>query len=186
MTLAVRGTVELFRLMKREKELHLEILSFSISHDHETVRIYSHYPMIDGDKTTFYRHPIKKFNFTSEEGKDKWTSYKFTKNVYDIWMPTHLKRIRSVIDKLPSDLNFEVSEPGESGLSQGLESHHLYDQSSHDTASLLEDADSQPSRVGSRDVTPDTFLSQRIDGKAFKKPKKRTRPVELHQSKDSV
>ncbi|KAH9213503.1 hypothetical protein DL95DRAFT_506308 [Leptodontidium sp. 2 PMI_412] len=168
MTLALRGTVELFRLMKREKELHLEILAFSISHDQETVRIYSHYPMIDGDKTTFYRHPIKKFNFTSEEGKDKWTS------------------IRSVIDKLPSDLNFEVSEPGESGLSQGLESHHLSDQSSHDTASLLEDADSQPSRVGSRDVTPDTSLSQRIDGKTFKKPKKRARPVELHQSKDSV
>jgi len=182
MTLAVRGTVELFRLMKREKELHREILGFSISHDHETVRIYGHYPVIDGDKTTFYRHPIKKFDFTSEEGKDKWTSYKFTKNVYDIWMPTHLKRICSVIDKLPSDLNFEVSqhsEPGESGLSQGLESHHLSGQSSHDAPSLLEDADSQLSRVGSRDVTPDTSLSQRIDGKAFKKPKKRARPIEL-------
>ena len=189
MTLAVRGTVELFRLIKREKELHREILAFSISHDHEAVRIYGHYPVIDGDKTTFYRHPIKKFYFTSEEGKDKWTSYKFTKNVYDIWMPTHLKRICSVIDKLPSDLKFEVSqqsEPGESGLSQGLESHYLSDQSSHDAASLLEDADSQPSRVGSRDVTPDTSLSQRIDGKAFKKPKKRARPVELRQSQDSV
>ncbi|KAF4628751.1 hypothetical protein G7Y89_g9402 [Cudoniella acicularis] len=120
MTLAVRGIVELFRLVKREKELHRQILAFSISHDHRTVRIYGHYPIIDGEKTTFYRHPIKEFSFTSEEGKDKWTSYKFTKNVYDIWMPTHLKRICSVIDKLLSDLNFEVSqqsEPGESGLS---------------------------------------------------------------------
>jgi hypothetical protein len=89
-------------------------------------------------------------------------------------MPTHLKRICSVIDDLPPDLDFEVSqqsEPGESGLSQGLKSHHLSDQSSHNTASL-EEADSQSSRVGSRDVTPDTSLSQRIDGKAFKKPKK--------------
>ncbi|KAI9747639.1 MAG: hypothetical protein M4579_007424, partial [Chaenotheca gracillima] len=34
MTLAVRGFVELFRLVKREKELHREILAFSISHDH--------------------------------------------------------------------------------------------------------------------------------------------------------
>ena len=75
MTVAVRGTVELFRLMKREKEFHREILGFSISHDYETVRIYDHYPGIDGDKTTFYRHPIKKFNITSEEGKDKWASY---------------------------------------------------------------------------------------------------------------
>jgi hypothetical protein len=110
MTLAVRGTVELFRLMKREKELYWEILAFLISYDHETVRIYGHYLVIDGDKTTFYRHPIKKFDITSEEGKDKWTSYKFTKNIYDIWMPTHLKRICSVIDALLSDINFEVSQ----------------------------------------------------------------------------
>ncbi|KAM0127296.1 hypothetical protein ACHAP3_008864 [Botrytis cinerea] len=153
MTIAVRGMIELFRLVKREKELHREILAFSISHDHSTVRIYGHYALIDGSKTAFYRHPIKKFDFTSEEGKDKWTSYKFTKNIYDIWIPTHLKRICSVIDELPPDLNFEVSEqsePVESGLSQGLESHHL---SGHDVA-VLEEADSQPSRVSSRDVTP--------------------------------
>jgi len=53
MTLAVRGIVELFRLVKREKELHREILAFSTSHDHRTVRIYGHYPIINGDKTTF-------------------------------------------------------------------------------------------------------------------------------------
>jgi hypothetical protein len=188
MTLAVRGTVELFRLVKREKELHREILAFSISLDHETVRIYGHYPVIDGNKTTFFRHPIRKFDFTELDGKEKWTAYKFTKNVYDIWMPTHLKRICSVIDDLPPDLNFEVSqqsEPEGSGLPQGLESHHLSDQTSHDAAPL-DEADSQSSRVGSRDVTPDTSLSQRIDGKEFKKPKKRARHVELHQSRDAV
>jgi hypothetical protein len=180
MTMAVRGIIELFRLVKREKELHREILAFSISHDHETVRIYGHYPVIDGNKTTFYRHPIRKFDFTELDGKEKWTAYKFTKNVYDIWMPTHLKRICSIIDDLPPDLDFEVSqqsEPGESGLSQGLESHRLSD---HDAASL-EEADSQSSRFGSREITPDTSLSQRIEGEEFKKPRKRGRPVELHQ-----
>jgi hypothetical protein len=43
-------------------------------------------------------------------------------------MPTHLKRICSVVDTLLPNLDFEVilqSEAGESGLSQGLESHHL-------------------------------------------------------------
>jgi hypothetical protein len=184
MTLAVRGIIELFRLVKREKELYWQILAFSISHDHSSVRIYGYYPLVDRDKTTFYRHPIHKFDFTAIEGKEKWTAYKFTKNVYDVWMPTHFERICSVIDNLPPDLDFEVSqqsEPGESGLSQGLESHHLSDQSSHDAASLLEDADSQSSHVGSRDITPDTSLSQRIEGGAFKKPRKRGRPVELHQ-----
>lgn len=108
MTLALRGTVELFRLVKREKEPHREILAFSISHDHETIRIYGHYPVIDGNKTTFYRHPIRKFDFTELGGKEKWTAYRFTKNVYDIWMPTHLKRICLVIDDLPPDLDFDT------------------------------------------------------------------------------
>jgi hypothetical protein len=67
----VKGIVELFRLVKREKKLHRKILAFSISHDHRTVRIYGHYPIIDKNKTTFYRHPIKTFDFTSEDGKDK-------------------------------------------------------------------------------------------------------------------
>jgi hypothetical protein len=181
MTLAVRGVVGLFKLVKREKELHRKILAFSISHDHRTVRIYSHYPIIDGDKTTFYRHPIKTFDFTSEGGKDKWASYRFTKNVYDKWMPTHLKRICSVIDELRPDLDIvssQQSEPEGSGLSQGLESHNLAELSNQDASSLLEEADSQSSRVG--DATPETSVSQRIKEGAFKKPKKRGRPVELH------
>lgn len=187
MTLAVRGVVELFRMVKRERELHREILAFSVSHDHRTVRIYGHYPVLDGEETTFYRHAIHTFDFTALDGKEKWTAYKFTKNFYDIWMPTHLKRICSLIDDLPLDFKVsQQSEAGGSGLSQGLESQHLSDQSSHDAASMLEEADSQSSHVGSRDVTPDTSLSQRIDGKAFKKPKKRARPVELHQSPDAV
>src|ERR1700738_3544338 len=141
MTMAVRGIVELFRIVRREKELHREILAFAISHDHRTVRIYGHYAIIDRSKTTFYRHPIHEFSFAELDCKKKWTAYKFTKNIYDIWMPVHFKRICSVIDELPRDLDFEVSqqsEPGESWLSQGLESHHLSDQSSHDAASLLE------------------------------------------------
>lgn len=88
MTLAVRAVVELFRLVKREKELYREILALLISHDHAMVRIYGHYPVIGGNKTTFYRHPIHKFDFTALDGKEKWTAYKFTKNVYNIWMPT--------------------------------------------------------------------------------------------------
>ena len=84
MTLAVRAVVELFKLVKREKELHREILAFSISHDHRAVRIYGHYPIINGDEVTFYRHPIHDFSFTALDGKEKWTAYKFTKNVYDI------------------------------------------------------------------------------------------------------
>ena len=109
MTVAVRGIVELFKLVKREKELHRKILGFSISHHDQTVRIFGHYPIINGDKTTYYCHAIKKFDITNEEGKEKWTAYKFTRNVYDTWMPTHLERICSAIDQIPDNINFEVS-----------------------------------------------------------------------------
>lgn len=109
MTLSVRGLVELFRFVKREKEIHRKILAFSISHDDKTARIYGHYPIIDGDKTSFYRHSIKNFVFTSEEGKEKWTAYKFTKNVYNTFMPKHHKLICSAIDDIPANLNLNVS-----------------------------------------------------------------------------
>ena len=68
-TVAVRALVELFRSVKHEKELDREILTFSISHDHTSVRIYGHYPVIKGDKTTFYRYPIRKFDFTDSNEK---------------------------------------------------------------------------------------------------------------------
>ncbi|KIW36719.1 uncharacterized protein PV06_11018 [Exophiala oligosperma] len=171
MTLAVRGVVELFRLVKREKELHREILAFSISHDHRSVRIYGHYPVIEGKKTTFYRHPIRTFDFTELDGKEKWTAYKFTKSVYDTWIPAHFKKLCSAIDAIPPDIHFEVSEeselqfPSSSGLSQGLESHHLSDSgaTSDDELRLLDP----------QEVTPETSVTQPSEQATFKKPKKR-------------
>nr|KAK5432267.1 hypothetical protein LTR18_011208 [Exophiala xenobiotica] len=170
MTLAVRGVVELFRLVKREQELHREILAFSISHDHRSVRIYGHYPVIEGKKTTFYRHPIRTFDFTEQDGKEKWTAHKFTKSVYDIWMPAHFKRLCSVIDAIPPDIHFEVSEesdlqfPSSSGLSQGLESHHLSDSGAT--------GDDELRLLDPQEVTPETSVTQTSE-QAFKKPKKR-------------
>jgi hypothetical protein len=84
MTLAVREVVELFRLIKRKKELYREILAFLVSHDHRTVRIYSYYLVINKKRTTFYCYLIREFSFTELDGKKKWTVYKFTKNVYNI------------------------------------------------------------------------------------------------------
>lgn len=108
MTLAVRAIVELFRLVKREKEIDREILGFSISHDHCAVRIYGHYPVIDGKDNSYYRQLIHMFDFTVLDGKEKWTAYKFTKNLYDNWMPMHFKRICSAVNDIPLDVNFEL------------------------------------------------------------------------------
>ncbi|PQE16993.1 phosphatidylserine decarboxylase protein [Rutstroemia sp. NJR-2017a BBW] len=130
MTVALRGIVELFRLVKREHEVHRQILAFSVSHNESFVGLYGHYPIIHKEKTRFYRHSIHEFSFITLDGKEKWTAYKFVKNVYDIWMPIHLKRLRSGIDILPSGLNFELSELGkseQSGFSHGWEGYPLPD-----------------------------------------------------------
>ncbi|KAK5310763.1 hypothetical protein LTR93_011949 [Exophiala xenobiotica] len=171
MTLAVRGVVELFRLVKREQELHREFLAFSISHDHRSVRIYGHYPVIEDKKTTFYRHPIHEFSFTALDGKEKWTAYKFTKNVYDTWMPAHFKNLCSAIDAIPPNIHFELSEesdlqfPSSSGLSQGLESHHLSESGAT--------GDDELSLLDPQEVTPETSVSKTSEQATFKKPKKR-------------
>ena len=161
MTLAVRAVVELFRLAKREKELNREILAFSISHDHRSVRIYGHYAVIEEKKTGFYRYPVREFSFTELEGKDKWTAYKFTKSVYRTWMPPHFKRLCSVIDSLPPDVNFGLSQQSElvfseqTGLSQDFAEQSL---SAFDTesASLVQDDSSQLQPL----ETPDTSLTE--------------------------
>ena len=164
MTIAVRSVVELYRAVHREKELNQVILAFSISHDHSAVRIYGHYAIIDNDTTTFYRHPAKKFDFTSEEGADKWTAYKFTKNVYDIWMPSHLQRICSAIDQLPSALDFEVSErltaqsEETTGLSQDMGS--LPGPSDIDVASHTGQQDGELIPTVPQTATPDTSVSK--------------------------
>jgi hypothetical protein len=167
MTIAVRATVELFRLVGREMELHREILAFSISHDHRSVRIYGHYPVINGKDTKYYRHLIHTFDFTALDGREKWTAYKFTKNIYDVWMPKHFKWLCSAIDQIPADLDFSVPQlPQSFELSQDLERHHLSESSQPDSqAQEL----SQQITDGARDTTPNTSFTGRGVSKRARK-----------------
>jgi len=174
----VKGVVELFRLAKREKEVDREILAFSMSHDHSTVRIYGHYPVIEGKNTAFYWHPIRKFDYTEQGGKEKWTAYRFTKNVYDVWMPTHFAKICSVIDELSPDIAFQVSERSDSRvseatrLSQGVEG--LFTEPSDlDSQSLRTAGSGHGSLAGLQDVTPITSLSPATEPGTSKESKKR-------------
>ena len=156
-SVAVKGIVELFRRVKRHKELHRTILAFSVSHDNEAVRIYGHYPLIDGDNASFYRYPIKKFDFTSEEGKEKWTAYKFTRNVYDIFVPIHLKRICSVVDQLPDPGVFNVQS------STSFVSNPERDEEDGD--------ETAPSSSQDTETIANTPASSQSTAPAFKKPR---------------
>lgn len=95
MILAVRGVVELFLAVKREDEVNQPILAFSVSQDHQFVRIYGHHAVINGKDAKYHRHPIPKFDFTDLDGRDKWTAYQFKLNVYNSRVPTHVESICS-------------------------------------------------------------------------------------------
>ncbi|ROT38963.1 hypothetical protein SODALDRAFT_294130 [Sodiomyces alkalinus F11] len=164
MALAVRAVVELFRAVKREAKIHRQILAFSVSHDHSSVRIYGHYAEINGNNTAYYRHAIYKFDFTTLDGKEKWTTYRFVKNVYDVWAPTHFEMICSAINQLPAELNFDVPSLPDTGLSKDLGSSR---QSDVGSASRLVEQVNQSSNTGQvQAATPGTSI---IDPQATKK-----------------
>ena len=177
MTVAVRAVVELYRAVKREKELSQEILAFSISHDHRSVRIYGHYPIIAGDKVTCYRHPIHEFSFVALQGKDKWTAYKFTKNVYDVWMPNHLIRICSAIDQLPSSLDFSIFQEPQvrsaeaTGLSQDMNSLFSEPSDAGNTSQIAQE-DNELMPILPQTATPDTSVSRGKGQEAIKRVKR--------------
>ncbi|KAI4172145.1 MAG: hypothetical protein LQ346_008653, partial [Caloplaca aetnensis] len=162
MTLAVRGIVELFRLVNRAQELHRRVLAFSVSHDHNTARIYGHYPVVEGGKTTYYRYPIRNYSFTERKGLERWTAYRFTKNVYDIWMPELFGMISSAVDQVSPEQDIEAGAPApgpdiseSTGLSQQL-----------DNQGLVEIPDSY---AGAQQLRPD--ISAKTAGPVSKKKK---------------
>jgi len=163
MTVAVRALVQLHKAVKREKELDREILAFSISHDHRSVRIYGHYTVIERDKTTFYRHPIREFSFTEQDGKEKWTAHKFVKNVYDHHSLKLHRMICSAIDDLPAGINFDLSRSASFSQSTPQSS-----QQSNAESILGEDG--QSSFLASQEVTPTTSFTQTTEP-VSKKPR---------------
>ena len=164
MSVALRALIVLFRSVKREKELDREILTFSVSHDDTTVRIYGHYPVIEGDKIIFYRHPIHKFDFTALDGKEKWTTLKFIKNVYDYYSPKLHKLICSAIDDLPAGINFDLSQSASFSQSMPQSSQQS------NVESILGEEDSQSSLLASQEVTPTTSFTQPTEP-ASKRPR---------------
>ncbi len=152
-TVAANAVIELYRLVSRQHELHRRILTYSISHDNEGVRIYGHYALINGKDTSFYRHPIRNFDITDQDGKEKWTAYKFTRNVYDKFYPIHHERICSAVDQLPNPEDFDVES---------------FSQQS--TLDSFDQNDSQLTTSYSQQTEPELPSSQTSEP-VFKKPK---------------
>ncbi|KAL9102024.1 MAG: hypothetical protein Q9163_002779 [Psora crenata] len=99
-------------------QLHREILFFSISHDHNMVWIFGHYPLINQDKVYFHRHVIIVVPLLSGgAGITRWTTYNFVRKLYDHFAPIHLQRIRDAIRYLPESISesFMATDSAEGG-----------------------------------------------------------------------
>ena len=151
MSIAVRAIVHLFQLVNRQREIDREILAFSVSHDDQAVRIYGYYPVIEKE-VTYHRQRIHTFTL---DGKDKWTSYRFVKSIYQIWAPKHLTRILKILDELPEEEDISLAKPTSqgTGLSQQV-----------DDSSISEDV--EPSELHTHSLaqldtrhTPETSVS---------------------------
>ena len=163
MTLAVRGIVELFRAAGREKELNGQILAFSITHSAADVRIYGHYPAIYGPNIKYYRHRLRRYSFIDIGSVEKWTAYKFTMNIYEVWMPEILRRIKSAIDDLPSGVSFQVVQSFQASQTASTASasweSSIVDDTAHSEAAS-EPIAAQGIAAMSKPTTPETSVSQ--------------------------
>ncbi|KAI9371346.1 hypothetical protein BJX61DRAFT_543768 [Aspergillus egyptiacus] len=106
MARAQRCVVELFTRIGRVKELHQEILGFSIVHDDRLIDIRAHYAIVEAGRVSFYRHPVSTVHFTAGD-VNKWKAYKIVMAIYNLWVPAHFKRICSAVDDLPDNVDFE-------------------------------------------------------------------------------
>ena len=155
-TVALRALDTLFRLVGRQQELHRKVLGFSISHDNGLVRIYGHYPFIDGEKTTCHRCLISEFGILpTVEGDQRWKTPRFVQNVQDLWATEHFEMICSAVDMLPpvaepvqqsapsSQLEHSAQSFGPSGLSQELELSGIADEPQTGGPLITPDASTQ-------------------------------------------
>ncbi|KAI9782993.1 MAG: hypothetical protein M1816_001653 [Peltula sp. TS41687] len=139
----------------RAEELHRKILVFSISHDHTMVNIYGHDPWIEGDRVTFHRHLIRSFSLMEQDGKERWSAYRFVWKLYDHFVPLHLARIQSAIAQLPKP----TSESFMSIVSTGTESELLDSQDMGESVSSSQDT--VPSKKSRTSVT--VLLRQQLE-----------------------
>lgn len=85
MTLAVCAIVELFVLLIAKVRSYDRSRPFQSLMIMEPVGIYGRYPALDGKEINYHRHPIRKFDFTELDGKERWTAYRLPKIMMICW-----------------------------------------------------------------------------------------------------
>ena len=99
-----------YREDKQFESLLGKILVYSISHDQNDARVWGHYALVEGEKWTYYRHHIGKFDIAYKE-RDMLALHNFVRNVLTGYASTLLERLQRAIAALPvsSTLSFSAS-----------------------------------------------------------------------------
>ncbi|KAL2783493.1 hypothetical protein BJX66DRAFT_344895 [Aspergillus keveii] len=104
---ALTGVVELFKLAKREKDLHRRILGFSVSYNSSIACVHAYYPIVTKKtstsevKASYHRREISRVVWATDSDKDRWTIYHFILTLYRDWVPKHYELLCSAINALP-------------------------------------------------------------------------------------
>lgn len=114
MSIALRAVFDLYHQVGQASRIHRHgiqrnLETYDVSHDDEYVRIYGHYPEINGDTITFYRKLIRSFSCIDNNAQEGETSARFLWNVYTYFAPLHLKRIKEVISEIPEPCSLLVT-----------------------------------------------------------------------------
>ena len=190
MTMAVRGIVELFKEVNRENEVHRKLLAFSISHDAIHFRIYGHYATIKERVPSFWRHRIRTADFTANDGREKWTAYQFTGNVYSEFTPKLLKLICSAIDQLPLKVALPrllSNPPQQIPLNDSVRTDTDLESDQPDSQEMATSAPESQNPLGlkKRRLTGNAVLERQLDRKDEKLERLRQEMNDLRQSANS-
>ncbi|MCJ1449060.1 MAG: hypothetical protein MMC23_009579 [Stictis urceolatum] len=105
-SIAVRAIIELYKAAfgktdpDRVDELYGQVLVFTVSHNQNIAHLYGHYAVVaenSPEKLEFYRYEIALFSLSLNEGKDRYETYNFVRNVYEEFALKHRERIKEAI-----------------------------------------------------------------------------------------
>lgn len=111
--LRIQQEADKYRSEKRMNDLFRKVLVFSISHDQQDARLYGHYAVAYGQKWTYYRYRIRKFDLT--DSNSLLAIHNFVRNIYKSYLPVHVRRLKDALAALP-DPN-ELPESGDQSRS---------------------------------------------------------------------
>ena len=119
-----------YRSEEKLVSLNGQVLVFSISHDQQDARLYGHYATVQGEKWTYYRYRIRKFDIT--DSNSLLAIHNFVRNLLKSYLPGHVQRLKDALGALP-DPNKPLESNGlhsSSGLSLTTSGISLNDDSS--------------------------------------------------------